>query len=163
MPCLARPHLLFIRNTQKRRCPVSDYVNIAVVTKKAIDVALRPYYASHLVLLLGAMLEDPGELVVVEHPVLDGRLAVHLVHLIVGEPECCLIQSVVRTGGVCSPVPDGGEQLPQSVLVQHPDIVLVKTPECVLDDVLGIRSLQLIYKLCDVFYERCLFRAPSSK
>ena len=150
MPCLARPHLLFIRNTQKRRCPVSDYVNIAVVTKKAIDVALRPYYASHLVLLLGAMLEDPGELVVVEHPVLDGRLAVHLVHLIVGEPECCLIQSVVRTGGVCSPVPDGGEQLPQPLLVDHPRHLLVETPERILYHVFGIRALNGLYK-CNEF------------
>ena len=150
MPCLARPHLLFIRNTQKRRCPVSDYVNIAVVTKKAIDVALRPYYASHLVLLLGAMLEDPGELVVVEHPVLDGRLAVHLVHLIVGEPECCLLQSVVRTGGVCSPVPDGGEQLPQPLLVDHPRHLLVETPERILYHVFGIRALNGLYK-CNEF------------
>ena len=118
--------------------------------KKAIDVALRPYYASHLVLLLGAMLEDPGELVVVEHPVLDGRLAVHLVHLIVGEPECCLIQSVVRTGGVCSPVPDGGEQLPQPLLVDHPRHLLVETPERILYHVFGIRALNGLYK-CNEF------------
>ena len=98
-----------------------------------------------LVLLFGSVLKDLGELVVVEHPLLDRGLLVHLVHLVVGEP-----------------VPDGGEQLPQSVLVQHPDIVLVKTPECVLDHVLGIRSLELINELCDVFNERCLFRAPSS-
>ena len=40
-----------------------------------------------LVLLLGAVLQDPGELDVVEHAVLDGRLSVHVVHVIVGEPK----------------------------------------------------------------------------
>ena len=29
----------------------------------------------------------PGELVVVEHAILDGRLPVHLVHIVIGEPE----------------------------------------------------------------------------
>ena len=54
----------------------------------------------------------PGELVVVEHAILDGRLPVHLVHLVVSEP-----------------VPDGRQQLPQSVLMDQANIVLIKTTE----------------------------------
>ena len=30
---------------------------------------------------------QPGELIVVEHAILDGRLPVHLVHIVIGEPE----------------------------------------------------------------------------
>ena len=82
---------------------------------------------SRLILLLGSVFEYLGELVVVKHPVLDGRLPVHLVHLVVSEP-----------------VPDGGEQLPQSVLVQETDIVLVKTSKRVLDDILRVSSLVTI-------------------
>lgn len=54
-----------------------------------------------VVLVLGTVFEDAGELHVVEVALLvDGRLAVHLVHLL-----------------VCEAVPHGGEQLPQVVLV----------------------------------------------
>ena len=82
---------------------------------------------SRLILLLGSVFEYLGELVVVKHSVLDGRLPVHLVHLVVSEP-----------------VPDGGQQLPQSVLVQETDIVLVKTSKRVLDDILRVSSLVTI-------------------
>ena len=84
-------------------------------------------FLSRLILLLGSVLEYLGELVVVEHAVLDGRLPVHLVHLVVSEP-----------------VPYGGQQLPQSVLVQETDIVLVKTSKRVLDDILRVSSLVTI-------------------
>ena len=70
------------------------------------------------------MLEYLGELVVVEHSVLDRRLSVHLVHLVVREP-----------------VPDGGEQPPQSILVHQPYVVLVEAAEGVLNDVLRVSSL----------------------
>ena len=71
------------------------------------------------------MFEYLGELVVVKHPVLDGRLPVHLVHLVVSEP-----------------VPDGGQQLPQSVLVNEANVVLVETSKGILDDVLWVSSLE---------------------
>ena len=80
-----------------------------------------------LVLLFGSVLKDLGELVVVEHPLGNGGLLVHLVYLVVREP-----------------VPDGGQQLPQSVLVQETDIVLVKTSKRVLDDILRVSSLVTI-------------------
>ena len=80
---------------------------------------------SRLILLLGSVFEYLGELVVVEHSVLDGRLPVHLVHLVVSEP-----------------VPDGCEELPQSVLVNEADVVLVETTKGILDDVLWVSSLQ---------------------
>ena len=70
------------------------------------------------------MFEYLGELVVVKHPVLDGRLPVHLVHLVVSEP-----------------VPDGRQELPQSVLVNEANIVLVETTKGILDDVLWVSSL----------------------
>merc|ERR1719510_375313 len=53
------------------------------------------------------MLQDPGELIVVEHAILDGRLPVHLVHIVIGEP-----------------VSNGREQLPQSVFMDQANIVL---------------------------------------
>ena len=71
------------------------------------------------------MFEYLGELVVVKHPVLDGRLPVHLVYLVVSEP-----------------VPDGGQQLPQSVLVDEANVVLVETSKGILDDVLWVSSLE---------------------
>ena len=80
---------------------------------------------SRLILLLGSVLEYLGELVVVKHAVLDGRLPVHLVHLVVSEP-----------------VPYGGQQLPQSVLVNEANILLVEATKGVLDDVLWVSSLQ---------------------
>ena len=49
-------------------------------------VLFVPFTDSRLVLLLGTVLEDAGELDVVEHAALDRGLAVHLVHLLVGEP-----------------------------------------------------------------------------
>merc|ERR1719350_289544 len=42
------------------------------------------------------MLQDPGELVVVEHAILDGRLPVHLVHIVIGE----LQKNMVLVDGV---------------------------------------------------------------
>ena len=79
---------------------------------------------SRLILLLGSVFEYLGELVVVKHSVLDGRLPVHLVHLVVSEP-----------------VPDGGQQLPESVLVNEANIVLVEATKGILDDVLWVSSL----------------------
>ena len=79
---------------------------------------------SWLILLLGPVLEYLGELIVVKHSVLDWRLSVHLVHLVISEP-----------------VPDGGEQLPQSVLVYEPHVVFVEAAEGVLNDVLRVSSL----------------------
>ena len=70
-------------------------------------------------------MRTPGELGVVEHAVLDGRLPVHLVHLVVSEP-----------------VPDGRQQLPQSVLVNEANIVLVEATKGILDDVLWVSSLE---------------------
>ena len=40
------------------------------------------------------------------------------------------------------PVPDGGQQLPQPVLVHQPHVVLVEAAERVLDHVLGVGSLK---------------------
>jgi len=88
-------------------------------------LALTIVVCSRLILLLGSVFEYLGELVVVKHPVLDGRLPVHLVHLVVSEP-----------------VPDGCEELPQSVLVDEADVVLVETTKGILDDVLWVSSLQ---------------------
>ena len=82
-------------------------------------------FCSRLILLLGSVFEYLGELVVVEHAVLDGRLPVHLVHLVVSEP-----------------VPYGCQQLPQSVLVNEANILLVEATKGVLDDVLWVSSLQ---------------------
>jgi len=82
-----------------------------------------------LVSLLGSMLQDPGELVVVEHAILDGRLPVHLVHIVVGEP-----------------VSNCREQLPQSVFVDQANIVLIETTEGILDDVLRVCALQSLTK-----------------
>ena len=82
-------------------------------------------FCSRLILLLGSVFEYLGELVVVEHAVLDGRLPVHLVHLVVSEP-----------------VPDGRQELPQSVLVNEANILLVEATKGVLDDVLWVSSLQ---------------------
>ena len=87
-------------------------------------LALTIVVCSRLILLLGSVFEYLGELVVVKHAVLDGRLPVHLVHLVVSEP-----------------VPDGGEQLPQSVLVYEPHVILVEAAEGVLNDVLRVSSL----------------------
>ena len=83
-----------------------------------------PSLCSGLVLLLGTVLEDLGELVVVKHSILDRRLSVHLVHLL-----------------LCEPVLDGGQQLPQPVLVHQPHVVLVETSEGILDNVLRVSSL----------------------
>ena len=88
-------------------------------------LALTIVVCSRLILLLGSVFEYLGELVVVKHPVLDGRLPVHLVHLVVSEP-----------------VPDGCEELPQSVLVDEADVVLVETTKGILDDVLWVSSLE---------------------
>ena len=93
------------------------------------------------------MFEYLGELVVVKHPVLDGRLPVHLVHLVVSEP-----------------VPDGCQQLSQSVLVNEAGIVLVETTKGIFDDILWVSSLQrsrevIICYLVSVsvpcFYQTC--------
>jgi len=78
-----------------------------------------------LVVLLGSVLEDPGELDVVEHAVLDGRLPVHVVHVVVTEP-----------------VADGGEELPELILVDHAHVVLVEAAERVLDHILRVSSLE---------------------
>merc|ERR1719400_955267 len=75
------------------------------------------------------MLQDPGELVVVEHAILDGRLPVHLVHIVIGEP-----------------VANGREQLPQSVFVDQANIVLIEATEGILDYVLRVCALQPLAK-----------------
>lgn len=65
---------------------------------------------SLLVLLLGAVLEDTRELHIVEEAAhADGRLAVHLVHVLVGEA-----------------VAHGGEQLAKTLLVDDPVVLLVE-------------------------------------
>ena len=87
-------------------------------------LALTIVVCSRLILLLSSVFEYLGELVVVKHPVLDGRLPVHLVHLVVSEP-----------------VPYGCQELSQSVLVNEANVVLVEAPEGILDDVLWVRSL----------------------
>merc|ERR1719384_1047192 len=75
------------------------------------------------------MLQDPGELVVVEHAILDGRLPVHLIHVVIGEP-----------------VANGREQLPQSVFVDQANIVLIEATEGILDDILRVCALQSLAK-----------------
>lgn len=82
------------------------------------------------------MLEDARELEVVEHPALDGRLPVHLVDLLVGEP-----------------VADGGQQLAEAVLVDHPGVVVVEATERVLDHVLGVgaceeEGINIVFNTC---------------
>jgi hypothetical protein len=42
------------------------------------------------------------------------------------------------------PVPDGCEELPELVLVNEPDVVLVEAAERVPDHLLGIRALRVI-------------------
>merc|ERR550534_2112549 len=48
------------------------------------------------------MLQDPGELVVVEHAILDGRLPVHLIHATEGILDdvlrVCALQSLAKQG-----------------------------------------------------------------
>ena len=51
------------------------------------DGSIVPWAYLWLILLLGAVLQDPGELYVVEHAALDGRLAVHLVNILVSKPK----------------------------------------------------------------------------
>jgi len=75
------------------------------------------------------MLEDPGELGVVKHPVLDGSLAVHLIHIVVSEP-----------------FPHGGQQFPETVLMDEPAVVVVKAPKGVLDDVFRVGALEALPK-----------------
>merc|ERR1711942_482918 len=76
---------------------------------------------SSLVFFLGTMLEDPGELGVVKHPVLDGSLAIHLIHIIVSEPFT-----------------HGGQQFPETVLVDEPAVVVIKATKGVLDDIFRV-------------------------
>merc|ERR1712020_384393 len=79
---------------------------------------------SWFVLLLGSMFENLGKLVVVKHPLLDRSFLVHLINFIIGEP-----------------VSDGCQELPESVLVDHPNIVFIKTSKCILDNILGVCAL----------------------
>ena len=81
--------------------------------------------SSSLVLFISPVLENLSELVVVKHPLGDGGLLVHLVHLVIREP-----------------VPDGGQELPQLVLVQGSHHVLVKTSKRILNHLLRVGSLK---------------------
>jgi len=82
-----------------------------------------------LILLLCSVFQDPGELLVVKHTILDRGLPVHFVDLVISEP-----------------VPDGGEELPEPVLGDHADVLLVEAPEGVLDDLLGVGALESLPK-----------------
>jgi hypothetical protein len=82
-----------------------------------------------LVLVLGAMLQDPRKLDVIEKAVLDRRLPEHLVHILIGEP-----------------IAHRRQQLSQPVLRYKPGILLVKTPERVLYHILRVRALQSFTK-----------------
>merc|ERR1719422_3052189 len=87
--------------------------------------------SSRFILLLGSVLENLGKLIVVKHSLLDRCLLVHLINLIIGEP-----------------VTDGGQELSQSVLVKHSDVVFIKTSKCVLDNILGVCALKPFSKHC---------------
>jgi len=85
-----------------------------------------------MALLVGvfcSVLEDPGELDIVELSVLDGRFLVHVVDFVVTEP-----------------VAERGQDLTQVVLVKHASIGIVKAGESVSNDVFRIGSLQPLSK-----------------
>merc|ERR1712147_131926 len=71
---------------------IDSFLGCWSVTKKGLQDSnnslqrLICVSSSSVVTLLGSVLQDPGELVVVEHAVLDRRLPVHLVNIVVREP-----------------------------------------------------------------------------
>merc|ERR1712119_80671 len=82
-------------------------------------------------LFLSTVLEDPGELEVIEIVVLDGSLPEHFIYLL-----------------LCEPVPHRCEQLPQVVLVDLATVIIVEALESVPDHFLGIGSVQLLTEHC---------------
>merc|ERR1719481_1273826 len=82
---------------------------------------------SGLLLLLGPVLEYPGELYVVKHPILDGSLPEHLINIVIRKP-----------------FPHRGEKFPEFVLMNEPRVALVKTTKGILDHFLRVCSLKLL-------------------
>ncbi len=54
------------------------------------------------------------------------------------------------------PISDGGEELPELVLVDEPDVVLVEAAERVPDHLLGIRALRIRTTLQTMVVSTCL-------
>lgn len=102
-----------------------------------------------VLVLLGAVLQDPREFDVVEQIALDGRLAVHLVDL---RRRILIILKLLRVLRVPThvlvgeAVAHGGEQLAEAILRDVPVVVLVEAAEGVLDDVLRVGALQALAK-----------------
>ncbi len=80
-----------------------------------------------LILFLGSVFQNPGELVVVEHATLDGSLAVHLVNLLIGKPITHRCQKFTKV-----------------IFMQDALVVLVEAAERVLDHILWIGSLKAL-------------------
>lgn len=110
-----------------------------------------------LILVLGTVLEDAGELHVVEHPVLDRGLSVHLIHLkkrefikkskrtIENENTKINWRKIANAHIVVGEtITHGDEKLPKTVLVDEPGVVLVEASESVLDHLFRICSLETL-------------------
>merc|ERR1719193_1100109 len=78
----------------------------------------------HFIILLSAMFQDPGELNVVKHSILDGSFSVHLIHVI-----------------ICESIPDGSEQFSQFVFMKDTQIAVVKASKRILYHIFRISTL----------------------
>merc|ERR1719452_96107 len=81
------------------------------------------------IIFLCPMLEDSCKLSVVKHSILNGSFPVHLIHFIISKP-----------------VSNGGQKLPQSVLVDQTSIFLIKAAKCILYDIFWISALKSLTK-----------------
>merc|ERR1712123_500342 len=90
---------------------------------------LRFSLSLRFVLLLGSVLEDSCKLYIVKHPVLDRSLPEHFIKIIIGEP-----------------VSNSGQKLPQPVLMNQANIILVKTSKGILDNLFWVSPLQPLPK-----------------
>ena len=86
-----------------------------------------PSLCSGLVLLLGTVLEDLGELVVVKHSILDRRLSVHLVNLehninLIQTSDCVMVILCLCDAVWCVVMPrDGATITPHNDAAPGPD------------------------------------------
>merc|ERR1719348_614585 len=83
------------------------------------------------ILLICSMLENLCKFIVIKHSLLNWSLFVHLIHFIISK-------SITNT---C-------KQLPKSILMNHTNVVLIKTTKSILYNLLWISSLQSFTKHC---------------
>ena len=95
-----------------------------------------------LIILLCSMLQYPCKLCVVKHTILDRCLPVHLIHVIISKPVSSIFRLINLDKKYKLPVSDGGQQLPQSVLMDQANIVLIKTSKCIFDDIFWVCALE---------------------